>query len=84
MSLSTLPKPPSGIDRNVYDYLFQLSERLNLALRNLSAENFSSDSEAKTVLSGGLSKEQQKTLQDGLGNLKSLIIKTIELHMNFL
>ena len=60
----------------IRSYLYQLARDLNQALSNLSAENFSSDSEAKTVLSGGLSKEQQKTLQDGLGNLKSLIIKT--------
>lgn len=60
----------------IRSYLYQLARDLNQALSNLSAENFSSDSEAKTVLYGGLSKEQQKTLQDGLGNLKSLIIKT--------
>lgn len=60
----------------IRSYLYQLVRDLNQSLSNLSAENFSADSEAKTVLSGGLSKEQQKTLQDGLGNLKSLIIKT--------
>ena len=76
MSLSTLPTPPSGIDRNVYDYLFQLSERLNLVLRNLSTENFAQNSAARTILRGGMSEEQKETLQEGLGNLKSLIIKT--------
>lgn len=78
MSLSTLPTPPSGIDRNVYDYLFQLSERLNLALRNLSTENFAQNSTAQTILRGGMSEEQKETLQEGLGNLKSLIIKTAD------
>ena len=78
MSLNTLPMPPGGIDRATYDYLYRVTEQLNLALSNLSAENFASDSTARQVLSGGMSGEQKKTLESGLGNLKSLIIKTAD------
>ena len=78
MSLNTLPMPPGGIDRATYDYLYRVTEQLNLALSNLGAENFASDSTARQVLSGGMSGEQKKTLERGLGNLKSLIIKTAQ------
>lgn len=78
MSLNTLPMPPGGIDRATYDYLYRVTEQLNLALSNLSAENFASDSTARQVLSGGMSEEQKETLERGLGNLKSLIIKTAD------
>lgn len=78
MSLNTLPMPPGGIDRATYDYLYRVTEQLNLALSNLSAENFASDSPARQVLSGGMSGEQKETLERGLGNLKSLIIKTAD------
>lgn len=62
----------------IRSYLYQLSRDLNHTLSNLSAENFSTGSAAQSVLSGGMSKEQKKTLQEGLGNLKSLIIKTAD------
>ena len=78
MSLNTLPMPPGGIDRATYDYLYRVTEQLNLALSNLGAENFAADSTARQVLSGGMSGEQEKTLESGLGNLKSLIIKTAD------
>lgn len=78
MSLNTLPMPPGGIDRTVYDYLYRVTEQLNLALTNLGTENFAADSAARKVLGGGMSEEQQKTLNAGLGNLKSLIIKTAD------
>lgn len=78
MSLNTLPMPPGGIDRATYDYLYRMTEQLNLALSNLGAENFAANSTARQVLSGGMSGEQKKTLMDGLGNLKSLIIKTAD------
>ena len=78
MSLNTLPMPPGWIDRATYDYLYRVTEQLNLALSNLSAENFAADSTARQVLSGGMSGEQKKTLESGLGNLKSLIIKTAD------
>lgn len=78
MSLNTLPMPPGGIDRATYDYLYRVTQKLNLALSNLGAENFAANSTARQVLSGGMSGEQKKTLMDGLGNLKSLIIKTAQ------
>lgn len=78
MSLNTLPMPPGGIDRTVYDYLYRVTEQLNLALTNLGTENFAADSAARQVLSGSMSAEQQKTMEAGLGNLKSLIIKTAD------
>lgn len=78
MSLNTLPMPPGGIDRTVYDYLYRVTEQLNLALTNLGTENFAADSAARQVLAGSMSAEQQKTMEAGLGNLKSLIIKTAE------
>ena len=78
MSLNTLPMPPGGIDRTVYDYLYRVTEQLNLALTNLGTENFAADSAARQVLSGGMSGEQQNALESGLGNLKSLIIKTAD------
>lgn len=78
MSLNTLPMPPGGIDRAVYDYLYRVTEQLNLALSHLGAENFDSDSTARQVLSGGMSEEQKETLERGLGNLKSIIIKTAD------
>lgn len=78
MSLNTLPMPPGGIDRATYDYLYRVTEQLNLALSNLGAENFAANSTARQVLSGGMSGEQKKTLESGLGNLKSLIIKTAD------
>lgn len=78
MSLNTLPMPPGGIDRTVYDYLYRVTEQLNLALTNLGTENFAADSAARQVLAGGMSAEQQKTMEEGLGNLKSLIIKTAD------
>lgn len=78
MSLNTLPMPPGGIDRATYDYLYRVTEQLNLALSNLGAENFAADSTARQVLAGGMSGEQKETLERGLGNLKSLIIKTAD------
>lgn len=78
MSLNTLPMPPGGIDRATYDYLYRVTEQLNLALSNLGAENFAADSTARQVLSGGMSDSQRQTMEAGLGNLKSLIIKTAD------
>lgn len=78
MSLNTMPMPPGGIDRTVYDYLYRVTEQLNLALTNLGTENFAADSAARQVLAGGMSAEQKKAMEAGLGNLKSLIIKTAD------
>lgn len=62
----------------IRSYLYQLSTDLQYAFSHLGAENFASDSTARQVLSGGMSREQKKTLESGLGNLKSLIIKTAD------
>ena len=78
MSITALPMPPGGIDRATYDYLYRVTEQLNLALANLGAENFAPESAARQVLSGGMSGEQKETLERALGNLKSLIIKTAD------
>ena len=62
----------------IRSYLYQLSADLQYALSNLGAENFAANSTARQVLAGGMSAEQQKTMEAGLGNLKSLIIKTAD------
>lgn len=62
----------------IRSYLYQLSADLQHALSNLDAENFAVKSAARQVLAGGMSAEQQKTMEAGLGNLKSLIIKTAD------
>ena len=77
MGTMNFPAPPTGIDRKVYDYLFRVREQLNVALSNLSAENFS-EGAAKTMLSGGLSEAQQQETETGLGRLRTLIIKTAD------
>ena len=77
MGTMNFPAPPTGIDRKVYDYLFRVREQLNVALSNLSAENFS-EGAAKTMLSGGLSEAQQQETEKGLGRLRTLIIKTAD------
>ena len=62
----------------IRSYLYQLSADLQHILTNLDAGNFRTGSTAQQVLSGGMSGEQKKTLESGLGNLKSLIIKTAD------
>ena len=78
MSLNTLPMPPGGIDRATYDYLYRVTEQLNLALANLGAENFAPESAARTILKGDLSEGQRQEMQSALASLKSLIIKTAD------
>ena len=78
MSITALPMPPGGIDRATYDYLFRVTEQLNLALANLGAENFAPESAARTILKGDLSEGQRKEMQSALASLKSLIIKTAD------
>lgn len=78
MSLNTLPMPPGGIDRTVYDYLYRVTEQLNLALTNLGTENFAVNSTERQVLTEGMSEEQKKTMLEGISNLKTLIIKTAD------
>lgn len=76
--MSTLPMPPGGIERTTYDYLFRVTEQLNLTLGSLGAENFAENSTAREILGGGMSETQKKTMQEGLSALKSLILKTAD------
>ena len=84
--MTTISQPPilSGSDRQqmvqIRQYLYQMSRDLNLALNNLTAENFSTSAEAKKVLGGSDdSKEvQNQETRKQLSSLKSLILKTAE------
>lgn len=84
--MTTISQPPilSGSDRQqlvqIRQYLYQMSRDLNLALNNLTAENFSTSAEAKKVLGGSDdSKEvQNQETRKQLSSLKSLIIKTAD------
>lgn len=74
----TLPMPPGGIEARTYSYLFQTAQALNQALSQLDAGNFTEGSEARTILSGGQTAEQRKETEQGLGRLRTLIIKTAD------
>ena len=74
----TLPMPPSGIEARTYSYLFQTAQALNLALSRLDESNFSEDSTARQILAGGQTAEQRKETEQGLGRLRTLIIKTAD------
>lgn len=77
MQLS-LPMPPGGIEARTYSYLFQTAQALNLALSRLDESNFSEDSTARQILAGGQTAEQKKETAQGLGRLRTLIIKTAD------
>lgn len=77
MQLS-LPMPPGGIETRTYSYLFQTAQALNLALSRLDESNFSEDSTARQILAGGQTAEQKKETEQGLGRLRTLIIKTAD------
>lgn len=77
MQLS-LPMPPGGIEARTYSYLFQTAQALNLALSRLDESNFSEDSTARQILAGGKTAEQKKETEQGLGRLRTLIIKTAD------
>lgn len=77
MQLS-LPMPPGGIEARTYSYLFQAAQALNLALSRLDESNFSEDSTARQILAGGQTAEQKKETEQGLGRLRTLIIKTAD------
>lgn len=77
MQLS-LPMPPGGIEARTYSYLFQMAQALNLALSRLDESNFSEDSTARQILAGGQTAEQRKETEQGLGRLRTLIIKTAD------
>ena len=74
----TLPMPPSGIETQTYSYLFQTAQALNLALSRLDESNFSEDSTARQILAGGQTAAQKKETEQGLGRLRTLIIKTAD------
>ena len=57
-------------------YLYQITRDLNVALTSLTADNFAPNTEARKVASGDLSAKQQDLIDQSMGNLKSLIIKT--------
>ena len=77
MQLS-LPMPPGGIEARTYSYLFQTAQALNLALSRLDESNFSEDSTARQILAGGPTAGQKKETEQGLGRLRTLIIKTAD------
>ena len=59
----------------VYSYLYQLSEQLNAAMNNLTADNFTP--EAAQMIEQAASREtQQKAQAEQANTLKALIIKT--------
>lgn len=84
--MTTISQPPilSGSDRQqlvqIRQYLYQMSRDLNIALNNLTADNFATSADAKKVLGGrDDSKEvQNQETRKQLSALKSLIIKTAE------
>lgn len=82
MSQIRLPNINAQGDRaqlaQIRSYLYQLTAELQHALSNLGVENFPAGSAARQVLSGGMSDSQRQTMEAGLGNLKSLIIKTAD------
>ena len=80
--MQQLRQPPilRGTEREqlvqMRQYLYQISRDLNVALTNLTAENFAADSEVAKIASGQLSEKQKAQIESGMGNLKGLIIKT--------
>jgi hypothetical protein len=82
MQQFTQPPILRGTERDqlvqIRQYLYQMSRDLNVALTSLTADNFSTGTEAVKVLSGDLSSKQQEKIDAGMGTLKSLIIKTAD------
>lgn len=81
------PKKFSGTEKEqilqVYAYLFRLSENLNIALNNLTADSFA-EAEKKNLLNigGGTSdgdNDEQASLANSYRELRSLIINTAEI-----
>jgi hypothetical protein len=72
--------PPSALhgaerDRiaNLYSYLHQMAEQLNVALRSLNADNFA-DPDVRQLVSSAGSVSTATQTQNGYNELKSLII----------
>lgn len=64
---------------SVRNYLFTMYKQLNTALNNLDETNFTEGGAARTVVSGGLSEDAQKTIAQQTSSLKSLIIKNADI-----
>lgn len=64
--------------RQLFSYLYQLTDTLNAALNNLTEENFRDGSAAKVIVSGGDTEEQSTTKTQQYNRLRSLIIKTAD------
>ena len=81
------PKQFSGTEKEqilqVYSYLFRLSENLNIALNNLTADNFESATRLKLIANTGggtsLDENSQANLAHNYRELKSLIVNTAEI-----
>lgn len=70
-----LPPPISTADAGqLYNYLYQMAEQLNVALNSLTADNFTEEAREKGI-AGTAIEETQKSQYDAL---KSLVIKTAD------
>lgn len=84
--MTNIAQPPilNGSERQqlvqIRQYLYQISRELNIALNNLTADNFAKGSSLQKVLEGeGSAAEQQKQeVNQKLSALKTLIIKTAD------
>lgn len=59
-------------------YLYQMTRDLNVALTSLTADNFAPNTEVRKAASGELTAKQREQINQGMGGLKSLIIKTAD------
>lgn len=66
--------------RQVYSYLYQMSEQLNVALDNLTLDNFTEKAAESIKVSEetGLTAKGEDTMSDAYNNAKALIIKTAD------
>lgn len=83
--MTNISQPPilNGSERQqlvqIRQYLYQMSRDLNLALNNLTTENFAAGFTAKNVQDGGENKDQLgQEAKKQFSALKSLIIKTAD------
>lgn len=84
--MTTISQPPilSGSDRQqlvqIRQYLYQMSRDLNLALNNLTEDNFVNGViPAPEGQDGGSSEQEKQEIKQKLSSLKSLIIKTADI-----
>ena len=82
--MTTISQPPilNGTEKQqivqIRQYLYQISRDLNIALSNLTSENFANDSDVKKALAGENAEQQKQEVKRQLSSLKSLIIKTAD------